>query len=75
MTDRHYAYIVTLDHDIREDDAQPLLEAIGCIKHVISVQPLVADHAIHSAEDRAKHKYLMAMYDAIREVFEGKKST
>lgn len=73
MTDRHYAYIVTLDHDIRADDSQPLIDAIGCMRHVISVKPLVADHAIHSAEDRAKHRYFMAMYDAVQTVFEGKK--
>jgi len=73
MTDRHYAYIVTLDHDIREDDSQPLIDAIGCMRYVISVEPLVADIAVHAAEARVKHRYYMAMWEAVRQVFEGKK--
>lgn len=43
MTDRHAGYLVTLENDIREDDAQPTLEAIRQIKGVIGVTPILAD--------------------------------
>lgn len=72
MTDRHYAYVVTLDHDIRKDDSQHLIDAIGCMRHVASVEPMLADHVVHSAEDRVRNKYMMTMWEAVRAVFEGK---
>jgi hypothetical protein len=72
MTERHYAYVVTLDHDIREDDSQHLIDAISCLRSVVSVKPLVTDHVVHSAEDRVKHRYMLAMWEAVRAVFEGK---
>ena len=40
MTDRHSAYLVVLDDDIREDDAKSLINALYLIKGVISVQPV-----------------------------------
>jgi hypothetical protein len=43
MTDRHAGYVVTLDRDIREDDAEAILNAIRMIKHVASVEPVIAD--------------------------------
>jgi hypothetical protein len=44
MTDRHAAYIVVLDHDIREDDAEEsVLPALRMIKFVASVEPVTAD--------------------------------
>ena len=45
MTDRHKGYIVIIDRDIREDDAESILQAIQMIKHVIKVEPLI-EHVI-----------------------------
>jgi hypothetical protein len=73
MTDRLAGYIVTLAEDVRVDDAEDITKAIGMVKGVSSVKPIVADLQLHMAEDRIKHNYQMAMYDAVREVFEGKK--
>ena len=73
MTDRHAGYVVTLAEDVREDDAQPILEAIRMIKHVASVEPVVSDMMFHMAEERVKHRLFMKMYDAVREVFAGEK--
>ncbi|MCP9947236.1 hypothetical protein [Actinomadura madurae] len=42
MTERHSGYLVALDHDIREDDAEAILNAIRMIKGVQSVQPVPA---------------------------------
>ena len=43
MTTRHTGYLVTLDKDIREDDAEGIINAIKQIKHVVRVEPAPAD--------------------------------
>ena len=44
MTDHHAAYLVTLEKDIREDDAEEsILVALRMIKGVIRVRPVQAD--------------------------------
>jgi hypothetical protein len=53
MTDRHAGYIVTLGHDIREDDAEATVTALRQIKGVLNVTPLVADAEHHIAQQRA----------------------
>jgi hypothetical protein len=64
MTDRHAGYIVTLTDDIREDDAEEsVLTALRMVKGVISVEPVVADHAQHIAEERADHRWREALWD------------
>lgn len=56
MTDRHAGYVVVLDRDIRDDDAQATIAAIGQIKGVASVEPIVADPGSIIAEVRAKRE-------------------
>lgn len=43
MTDRLKGFVVTLDHDIREDDAEEILNAIRMVKGVVSVKPVQAN--------------------------------
>jgi hypothetical protein len=44
MTDRHSAYIVTLEKDIREDNAQEsVLATLRMIRGVASVEPVTAE--------------------------------
>lgn len=40
MTDRLKGFVVTLDSDIREDDAETIRQAIHSLRHVVSVQPV-----------------------------------
>lgn len=42
MTDRHAGYVVTLEDDIREDDAAELIRAISMIRGVAAVVPVEA---------------------------------
>lgn len=42
MTDRLSGYLVTLDQDIREDDAEEIVAALRMIKFVASVTPVRA---------------------------------
>lgn len=37
MTDKIKGFWVALDHDMREDDAQKIIDAVLCIKNVIDV--------------------------------------
>ena len=54
MTDRHAGYIVTLADDIREDDAEAIIQALLMIKGVARVEPIVADHQLFLATQRAR---------------------
>lgn len=54
MTDRHAGYVVTLDRDIREDDAEATIAALHQIKGVIGVEPLVESPELHLARMRAR---------------------
>lgn len=56
VTDRHAAYIVVLEENIREDDAQATLSALGMVRGVASVKPVVASAEVHVAQERALHR-------------------
>lgn len=66
MTDKYYALTVILDKDIRDDDAQPLIEAIKMLKGVIDVTPHVSTLETHVAYHRARielgQKLLQVLY-------------
>jgi 3,4-dihydroxy-2-butanone 4-phosphate synthase len=46
MTTRHGGYVVVLEDDIREDDAKLIINALKCIKGVLSVQPIEGGQTI-----------------------------
>lgn len=56
MTDRFNALIVVLEKDIREDDAQAIIAAIGQLRGVLSVKGNVADIQTQIAQDRVRHE-------------------
>lgn len=64
MTDRLRGFVVTLEHDIREDDAAVVVSAIEQIRGVLSVKAVVADLAHHMATERARHE----LWDKLAEV-------
>ena len=53
MTDRISSFTVTLDHDMRVDDVEFVINAIKAIKHVRSVVPKVANIEQYLAQERA----------------------
>jgi hypothetical protein len=55
MTDRYAALVVTLKADIREDDAEPLIDAIRLLRGVASVRPVLAEGDLRQnvADERA----------------------
>jgi len=56
MTDRYHTLSVVLEHDIREDDAEPLIAAIRQMRGVLSVTGVVANAESHMAHERARHE-------------------
>jgi ATP sulfurylase len=56
MTDRLKGVIVTFQNDVREDDAEAILNAIRMIKGVLSAKPLVSDVNQHMAEQRVRQE-------------------
>lgn len=57
MTDRHAGYVVTLSEDIREDDAEAIINAIRMVKGVINVRPIVSNVELMIAEDRTDQEW------------------
>jgi hypothetical protein len=69
MTERFKGFTVVLEEDIREDDAQQTLNALRCIRGVLSVEPLVRDSTDFVARQRAQSEIREMVYGALREVF------
>ena len=61
MTDRLNALVVVLEVDMRDDDAQPLIDAIKQLRGVLSVTGNVSDLTSTVAETRAKRE----LYDKV----------
>jgi hypothetical protein len=57
---------VTLEENIREDDAALTIAAINRIKGVIGICPITADPMLVVAEERVRHQFM----DKLRELFE-----
>ena len=66
MTDRHAGYIVVLDKDIREDDAEFTLNALRMVRGVVSVEPVVSGIEVHIAETRARDDLIHTFYDFLK---------
>ena len=68
MTDRHAGYIVTLERDMREDDAEEsVLIALRMIRGVASVDPIVSGPELHMAYERARFDLRGRMQKALEE--------
>lgn len=66
MTDRYNAVVVTFEKDIRDDDAETIINAIRMIKGVLDVNPNVSDVNMHVAQTRAKIEIINKLYDLIK---------
>jgi len=64
MTDRYNSLIVVLEKDIRDDDAEFIINAIRMIKGVCNVQGNISNHESYMAEQRALNK----LRDQLRDI-------
>ncbi len=69
MTDRYKGFIVHLDKEIRNDDAEIILIALRTIKHVSNVKPLIASADDSIAYLRGRQEIITKMYDLLTAEF------
>lgn len=67
MTDRFYALTVALEKDIREDDAEQIINAISMIKNVLDVKGNVSHPDIWTAEMRIRHEIGKKLFKVLNE--------
>ena len=67
MTDRLNGCTVIFAKDIREDDAEQILNAMRCIKNVLKVTPIIADYEAYLAESRARAHFRDKLWKVIDE--------
>lgn len=65
MTDRYNFLTVSLEQDIRSDDAQKLIDAIGMLRGVLKVEPNIADGTTYTAEARVRQQIGEKLFDVI----------
>ena len=66
MTDRFHSLTVVLGHNIREDDAEGLMDAIRHLKGVINVKGNVMDLSQSVAESRIKSELSLKLWDVLK---------
>ena len=65
MTDRHSGYLVTLEEDKREGNAETIINAIKQLKGVIKVEPVSGEVSNQIAKTRAKQEIREQIWDAV----------
>ena len=65
MTDRIHSLTVVLKRDMRDDDAQPLMDAIGMLRGVLSVEGHVSDIDSTMSEARAQAEMRHKVFSAL----------
>lgn len=65
MTNRIHSITVVLSEDMREDDSQNVIAAIGMIRGVLSASTHVSDVVSHMAYERAKVNLGEKLWDVL----------
>lgn len=71
MTQRIKGFVVTLERDIREDDVQPILDAIRMVRHVASVEPVETTLEDHMARQRVRFELAEKLAHLHRDILTG----
>lgn len=65
MTDRFNTLTVVLERDMRDDDAESLLQAISHFRGVLHVSGNVSDPESYMAEERARRDLGKKLFDVV----------
>jgi len=65
VTERLKGVVVAFDVDIREDDVQTLVNAIRCFRHVLSVEPVMANADDWVVEQRVRDDLSKKLWDVL----------
>lgn len=71
MTDRYATLTVALEHDIRVDDADYLINAIKAIRGVAGVTGHVNNYSVYTAQERIRREWGRKIFDFTRELMWG----
>lgn len=66
MTDRLKGFVVTLDGDYREDDAEGIRKALEMVKGVLSDQPLIGGYEHRMAREQAKAELQKELWNVLK---------
>ena len=66
MTDRFHSLTVALDHDMRADDAEVLMDAIRCLRWVVGVTGNVVGLDLWTAEMRVRSELRIKLFEALK---------
>lgn len=66
MTTRFHSLQVVLDQDVREDDAEVLMNAIRMFRHVADVTGIPANCDTFMAETRARINLQNVLFEALK---------
>lgn len=67
MTDRLKGCVVLFDKDIRDDDCQPLIDAIRMLKHVKAVTPNLAGPDDWMCRERVRRELQEKLWSVFEE--------
>ena len=65
MTDRLTGVFVVFEEDLREDDAEPIIDAIKQIRGVLGVESQVSDMTNWAAEARVRQKLTRELWSVL----------
>jgi hypothetical protein len=65
MSDRHSGFIVTLASDLKDEDAEVIRSAVLALKHVISVEPVIADFHDHINRIQIRQEMGQKLWDVL----------
>lgn len=71
MTDRYDAFVVEMESDIREDDAERLIEVLRHLKGVANVVPHVVGWEALMQRDRVRLEVEEKLLHAVRDILRG----
>ena len=66
MTDRIKGVLITFEKDIREDDTQPIIEALKMIKGVLTVKPYITGMEDYMLYQKGHMDARMEMFDYLK---------
>jgi len=69
MTDRIQGFAVTLNHDMREDDVEHVVNALKMVKGVAAVEPVIGDIRDAMARDRVRSDVHTRIFVAVHRIF------
>lgn len=66
MTDRIKGFYVALEENVREDDAEPIMNAVSQLRGVLAVEPLRVESADWVATQRVRNELVTRLFEVLK---------